>query len=71
MQGNKAGTIIQGGYPGAMGGKAIAKLIPGTFSPSGKLPMKFYRNDNTILHFEDYSMDNRTYKFFIEDPLYP
>lgn len=54
-----------------MGGEAIAKLIPGTFSHSGKLPMTFYRNDNTILHFEDYSMDNRTYKFFTEDPLYP
>lgn len=69
--GNKASAIIQGWYPGAMGGKAIAELIAGKFSPSGKLPVTFYRNDNTLPHFEDYSMDNRTYKFFTEDPLYP
>lgn len=69
--GNEAGAIIQGWYPGAMGGKAIAKLISGEFSPSGKLPVTFYRNDNVLPHFEDYSMENRTYKFFSEDPLYP
>lgn len=69
--GNKADAIIQGWYPGAMGGKAIASLITGGFSPSGKLPVTFYRNDNTLPHFEDYSMHNRTYKFYTEDPLYP
>lgn len=66
-----ASAIIQGWYPGAMGGKAIADLIFGKFSPSGRLPVTFYRNDNHLPDFEDYSMENRTYKFFREEPLFP
>ena len=70
-EGNQADAIIQAWYPGAMGGKAISDLIFGEYSPSGKLPVTFYRNDNHLPDFEDYSMDNRTYKFFKEKPLYP
>jgi beta-glucosidase len=66
-----ADAIIQGWYPGAMGGKAIADLIFGKYSPSGRLPVTFYREDNSLPDFEDYSMDGRTYKFIKEDPLYP
>lgn len=71
LDGSKANAIIQAWYPGAMGGKAVSDLIFGEFSPSGRLPVTFYRNDNTLPHFEDYSMENRTYKFFKETPLYP
>lgn len=70
-EGNEADAVIQAWYPGAMGGKAISDLIFGAYSPSGKLPVTFYRNDNTLPDFEDYSMNNRTYKFFRETPLYP
>lgn len=66
-----ADAIIQAWYPGAMGGKAVADLIFGEYSPSGRLPVTFYREENTLPDFEDYSMDNRTYKFFKEAPLYP
>ena len=69
--GNDADAIIQAWYPGAMGGKAISDLIFGEFSPSGRLPVTFYRNDNTLPDFEDYSMEGRTYKFIKERPLYP
>ncbi|MCI8923783.1 MAG: glycoside hydrolase family 3 protein [Lachnospiraceae bacterium] len=70
-EGCKANAIIQAWYPGAMGGKAVSDLIFGEFSPSGRLPVTFYRNDNNLPGFEDYSMENRTYKFFQEKPLYP
>lgn len=70
-EGCNADAIIQAWYPGAMGGKAISDLIFGEYSPSGKLPITFYRNDNYLPDFEDYSMENRTYKFIKERPLYP
>ncbi len=69
--GNYADAIIQAWYPGAMGGKAIADLIFGAYSPSGRLPVTFYSNANHLPAFEDYSMENRTYKFFKEQPVYP
>jgi beta-glucosidase len=66
-----AAAIIQAWYPGAMGGKAVADLIFGVYSPSGKLPVTFYREENTLPEFTDYSMEGRTYKFLKEKPLYP
>lgn len=65
-----AAAIIQAWYPGAMGGKAVSDLIFGEYSPSGRLPVTFYRNDNHLPDFEDYSMDGRTYKYIKEKPLY-
>ena len=70
-EGCQANAIIQAWYPGAVGGKAVSDLIFGEYSPSGKLPVTFYKNTNHLPDFEDYSMDNRTYKFFREEPLYP
>ncbi|HBM80842.1 MAG TPA: glycosyl hydrolase, partial [Clostridiaceae bacterium] len=66
-----AAAIIQAWYPGAMGGKAVSDLIFGEYSPSGRLPVTFYRNDNNLPDFEDYSMDGRTYKFIKGKPLFP
>ena len=66
-----AAAIVQGWYPGAMGGKAIADLLFGEFSPSGRLPVTFYRNDNELPDFCDYSMRERTYKYFTGEPLFP
>lgn len=66
-----AAAIIQAWYPGAMGGKAVADLIFGNYSPSGRLPVTFYHEENQLPDFEDYSMDGRTYKFIKEDPLFP
>ncbi len=70
-EGMQADAIIQAWYPGALGGRAVSDLIFGEYSPSGKLPVTFYKNDNHLPEFTDYSMDNRTYKFFKETPLYP
>ena len=67
----KASAIIQAWYPGSRGGKAIADVIFGLKSPSGKLPVTFYKDVSDIPDFEDYSMKNRTYRYYTGKPLYP
>ncbi len=64
-------AIIQGWYPGAQGGRAIANIIFGKTSPEGRLPLTFYSEHNSLPGFTDYSMKNRTYRYMVEDPLYP
>lgn len=67
----KAKAILQCFYPGAQGGNALGQLIFGDYSPSGKLPVTFYKGDTVLPDFENYSMENRTYRYFEEEPLYP
>ncbi|WP_276356064.1 glycoside hydrolase family 3 C-terminal domain-containing protein [Cohnella caldifontis] len=64
-------AIIQGWYPGAQGGRAIAEAIFGEFSPEGKLPITFYRTSEELPAFTDYSMKNRTYRYMTNEALYP
>ena len=68
-----ANAILLGWYPGAGGGQAIAELLFGLESPSGKLPVTFYTNDalQKMPAFTDYSMKGRTYKYYEDRPLYP
>ncbi len=68
-----AGAILMCWYPGALGGEAVAKLLFGDCSPSGKLPVTFYRNVAlaSLPDFTDYSMKNRTYRYYQGQPLYP
>lgn len=63
--------IFQVFYPGACGGQAVAEAIFGHFSPSGKLPVTFYRGTDDLPDFRDYSMENRTYRYFRGEALYP
>lgn len=63
--------IIQGWYPGAQGGRAIAEAIFGEFSPEGKLPVTFYRTSEELPDFRDYSMKERTYRYMTREALYP
>lgn len=69
----QADAILMGWYPGAGGGRALAELIFGKASPSGKLPVTFYRNDalSELPLFADYSMAGRTYRYYRGEPLYP
>jgi beta-glucosidase len=67
----KASAIIQAWYPGARAGKDIAEIIYGEISPSGKLPITFYNSDEDLPDFHDYSLKNRTYRYFEGTPLYP
>ncbi len=67
----KADAVLQCFYLGAQGGNALADILYGKVSPSAKLPVTFYNNDDELVPFEDYSMKNRTYKYFNGKPLYP
>ncbi|MBP3657230.1 MAG: glycoside hydrolase family 3 C-terminal domain-containing protein, partial [Clostridia bacterium] len=69
----KANAVLLGWYPGARGGKAIAELLLGKASPSGKLPVTFYHNDqlDQMPAFTDYAMAGRTYRYIDHEPLYP
>ena len=64
-------AIIQGWYPGAQGGKAIADILFGEANPEGKLPVTFYKTMEELPPFVDYSMKGRTYRYMIQEPLYP
>lgn len=64
-------AILQAWYPGARGGKAVADILFGNTSPSGKLPVTFYRTVEDLPGFTDYSMKNRTYRYYEGTPLYP
>ena len=68
-----AAAILQAWYPGALGGKEVARLLFGEISPSGKLPVTFYENDALarMPDFTDYSMQGRTYRYYRDTPLYP
>ncbi|WP_026652602.1 glycoside hydrolase family 3 C-terminal domain-containing protein [Butyrivibrio proteoclasticus] len=68
---DKANAVLQGWYPGARGGADIADILFGEVSPSGKLPVTFYKSADDLPDFRDYSMKNRTYKYFTGTPLYP
>mgnify|MGYP000078439136 CR=1 FL=1 len=64
-------AIVDAWYPGAQGGLALAELLFGCYSPAGRLPVTFYRDTEDLPDFQDYSMKNRTYRYFRGEPLYP
>jgi len=64
-------AIIEAWYPGALGGRAVASLLFGEFSPAGRLPITFYRTTDELPDFHDYSMKNRTYRYMQNEALYP
>lgn len=66
-----AAAILQVWYPGGRGGKNVAAVLFGETSPSGKLPVTFYEHDKDLPEFTDYSMKNRTYRYYEGTPLYP
>ena len=64
-------AIVQGWYPGEQGGQAIAEVLTGQVNPSGKLPLTFYRSMKDLPDFMDYTMKNRTYRYFKGEALFP
>lgn len=64
-------VIIQAWYGGQATGSALADILFGRYNPSGKLPVTFYHSDADLPPIEDYSMANRTYRYFKGDVLYP
>ena len=65
-----ANAILEAWYPGEAGGAAIAETLAGTSNPGGKLPVTFYTGVSELPAFDDYSMKNRTYRYFTGKPLY-
>ena len=63
-------ALIQAWYAGQGGAKALAEVIFGDYNPGGKLPVTFYRSNNDLPDFLDYSMKNRTYRYFTGEPQY-
>jgi beta-glucosidase len=68
---SKPDALIHAFYPGEMGGKALAEVLFGDVSPSGKLPVTFYEDTDKLPEFTDYSMKGRTYRYTTENVLYP
>ena len=64
-------AIVQAFYPGGQGGAAVARILFGDANPQGKLPITFYRSDEDLPSFTDYSMKERTYRYMTKEPLYP
>jgi beta-glucosidase len=66
-----AAAVLEAWYPGEEGGVAIAETLAGVNNPGGRLPETFYASLSQLPPFEDYSMRNRTYRYFHGKPLYP
>jgi beta-glucosidase len=66
-----AAAILDVWYPGEEGGTALAEVLAGDYNPAGRLPVTFYTGVSQLPPFEDYSMANRTYRYFAGTPLYP
>ena len=64
-------AILQWWYCGEQGGEALADVLTGRYNPSGKLPVTFYRSTDDLPDFLDYTMKNRTYRYFTGKPLFP
>jgi beta-glucosidase len=64
-------AILVAWYPGQRGGSAVADALFGLTNPAGRLPVTFYKDDEKLPPFDDYSMKGRTYRYFEGQPLYP
>ncbi len=64
-------AIINAWYGGQSAGTAVADVLFGDYNPAGRLPVTFYKSDNDLPGFGDYSMDGRTYRYFKGEALYP
>jgi beta-glucosidase len=61
-------AIVQAWYPGEQGGRAVAEVLFGEVNPAGRLPVTFYQSTADLPPFADYSMSNRTYRYFSGTP---
>jgi beta-glucosidase len=67
---SKPNAILEAWYYGQRGGDAVAEALLGEYNPGGRLPITFYKSESDLPPFTDYSMKNRTYRYFTGKPLY-
>ena len=70
-QNENLAAIVQAFYPGEPTGTALAGLLYGEYSPSGRLPITFYKSVDDLPPFGEYAMKGRTYRYFEGEVLYP
>ncbi len=63
-------AIVEAWYPGEQGGRAVAEVLFGDANPAGRLPITFYHSTSDLPDFDNYSMSNRTYRYFSDEPLF-
>lgn len=63
-------ALLEAWYPGEEGGTAVADVLSGAYNPAGRLPVTFYKSVAQLPPFTDYSMFQRTYRYFTEEPLF-
>lgn len=70
---DRENALLCSWYPGPHGGTALSDILFGKVSPSGKLPVTFYKDTEKLPPFTDYSMKNRTYRYLEnnDNVLYP
>ncbi len=73
IEDERANALLCTWYAGPHGGTALSDIIFGKYSPSGKLPVTFYKDTEKLPEFTDYSMKNRTYRYLetSDNVLYP
>lgn len=64
-------AIVQSWYGGQAAGDAIVDVLFGEYNPAGRMPLTTYLSDSDLPSFEDYSMANRTYRYFKGEVRYP
>jgi len=66
-----ADAVLLVWYPGEEGGHAIADIVFGKVSPSGRIPVTFPKSLDQLPAYTDYGMKGRTYRYMTAEPLYP
>jgi len=67
---SKYEALVQAWYGGQACGRAVADVLFGNYNPGGRLPVTFYASTDQLPDFQDYTMQNRTYRYFKGEPLY-
>ena len=66
-----ADALIYAWYPGEQGGLAVANTIFGKSVPSGKLPVTVVKSIEDLPPYDNYAMEDRTYRYMTKEPLFP